>query len=369
MKPVEYVGFFGEASGYGVAARAHAAALERAGVSVARRSVFITPEGLREVTDEGTSAPFSASPLPAERKGAVLHVPPSILPALRAPREFSVAACAWEMAELPASWRGVFEGIGELWVPSRFCAEAFRATGKPVYVIPHPVEAIPAGPRTIAGVPDDLFLFLAVFVWQDRKNPLGLLRAFRDAFGRRRDVGLFLRIVSDADPESIQRRVQKTYERSWRPPEAPVFVSLDARGSVDEGAMHHLYRRADALVSLHAAEGFGLTMAEGMAAGLPVVATRYSGNLDYMDDDSAFLVDYVEQKVKNKLMPMRDFEPHMTWAEPSHEGAVAALRACVDRPELARARASRGQRRVLEQLSPERVGERMLERLRTLGIP
>jgi glycosyltransferase involved in cell wall biosynthesis len=255
--------------------------------------------------------------------------------------------------------------VDEIWVPSRFCAEAFRTTGKPVFVIPHPVEPVPPGPRMLAGVPDDLFLFLAVFVWQDRKNPFGLLRAFRDAFAKRGDVGLLLRLtVRPGEEERVLEQVRKSYESAWQRSAATLFVSLDARSSVDSATMHHLYRRADALVSLHAAEGFGLTMAEGMAAGLPVVATRYSGNLDFMDDDSAFLVDSTLVPVRNALMPVRDFEPHMTWAEPVHAAAVEALRACVDQTELARARAARGQRRVLEQLEPARVGAQMAERLR-----
>ena len=48
----------------------------------------------------------------------------------------------------------------------------------------------------------------------------------------------------------------------------------------------------DCYVSLHRAEGFGLTLAEAMAIGKPVIATGYSGNVDFMNDANSYLVDY-----------------------------------------------------------------------------
>ncbi|HMR08457.1 MAG TPA: glycosyltransferase [Polyangiaceae bacterium] len=135
-----------------------------------------------------------------------------------------------------------------------------------------------------------------------------------------------------------------------------VYVCFDM---LSPPAMKRLLRRANACVSLHRAEGFGLTLAEAMAAEKPVVATGYSGNLEFMDGDSAFLVDYRLTPVRERLTRTSLFDPRLSWAEPLHDAAVAALRACVDSPALAARVARRGWNRVSRELSSERIGRRM----------
>ena len=53
-----------------------------------------------------------------------------------------------------------------------------------------------------------------------------------------------------------------------------------------------LIAACDSYVSLHRSKGFGLTAAEAMALGKPVIATGYSGNLDYMTPKNSYLVDF-----------------------------------------------------------------------------
>jgi glycosyltransferase involved in cell wall biosynthesis len=212
-------------------------------------------------------------------------------------------------------------------------------------------------------VPDDLFLFASVFEWSDRKNPEGLVRAFLDAFAGRREVGLLLKIglrfnVHPARVVSALRRLT-----ALRRP--PVYVLLG-----DEAApatLAQIHRRADAFVSLHRAEGFGLCMAEAMAAGKPVVATAWSGNLEYMDAQSAFLVEGRLAPVRQRLAWQALFHRGMRWAEPDHDAAVAALRACVDQPAERQRRADAGRRRVLAELAPARIGALMKSALGRLG--
>jgi len=114
---------------------------------------------------------------------------------------------------------------------------------------------------------------------------------------------------------------------------------------------------------LHRAEGFGLCMAEAMALGKPVVATGYSGNLEYMDAESAFLVDYDLIPIKQHLSFWEYFEPGMRWAEPRHDHAVEQLRRCVDDVAARRRVAERGQASVRARLQPQRVGQLMRARI------
>jgi glycosyltransferase involved in cell wall biosynthesis len=358
MKRVRYVGFLGEASGYGEAARSHLLALAGAGVDVAARSVlFSGPAAFDAPPDRRRFPKVARLVRPLRGGGPVLvHTPPHSFRALRERRGIHVGISAWEMESLPPSWRAPVAEMDAIWAPSRFCADAFAAaTARPVTVIPHPVRPPAPGPRRFPGVPDDLFLFASVFEWSDRKNPEGLVRAFLDAFAGRRDVGLLLKIglrfhVAPAQVVASLRRLTAF----TRP---PVYALLG-----DEAApatLRQIYRRADAYVSLHRAEGFGLGMAEAMAAGKPVVATGWSGNLEYMDAQSAFLVEGRMVPVRQRLTWQALFGRGMRWVEPDHDAAVAALRSCADSAGDRQRRAAAGRARVLGELDPARVGALM----------
>ena len=95
--------------------------------------------------------------------------------------------------------------------------------------------------------------------------------------------------------------------------------------------------RADAYVSLHRAEGFGLTIAEAMMMGKPVIATGYSGNLDFMTEENSFLVPYAVAEVPPGCEPYR---PGTPWAEPDVGEAARMMRRVVDEPDLAAQKAA-----------------------------
>ena len=122
--------------------------------------------------------------------------------------------------------------------------------------------------------------------------------------------------------------------------------------------------RADCYVSLHRAEGFGLTMAEAMAMGKPVIATGYSGNLDFMDPGCAYLVDYELTTVG----PGIDIYPEDgIWAEPSVDHAAALMRRVVERPDEAAERGGRARERIERELSPAACGAIARRRLELLA--
>ena len=59
----------------------------------------------------------------------------------------------------------------------------------------------------------------------------------------------------------------------------------------------------DAYVSLHRSEGIGLTIAEAMGLGKPVIATGWSGNTDFMDVSNAFPVGYRLVEIEENVGP------------------------------------------------------------------
>jgi glycosyltransferase involved in cell wall biosynthesis len=120
---------------------------------------------------------------------------------------------------------------------------------------------------------------------------------------------------------------------------------------------------AGCYVSLHRAEGFGMTMAEALWLGTPVVATGYSGNLDFLDEDSAFLVPHELVPVPEGCDPYPAGTP---WAEPDVGAAATLLRQVYEEPELAGTRTARGREHLASAYSPMVCGRRMRERLREI---
>ena len=191
------------------------------------------------------------------------------------------------------------------------------------------------------------FDFLSVV---ERKNPLGLLDAYRRAFGPDDDTRLILKSINgDVFPREKERIAAAIADH----PDVELWDRM--LPAADRLA---LVAAADCYVSLHRAEGLGLTMAEAMAVGTPVVATGYSGNLDFMDDRSALLVPYDLIEVG----PGHHYPAHGHWAAPDIAAAAALMASVRDDAQL-RAGLVQAATAALEPFGYEQVGRIARDRL------
>jgi glycosyltransferase involved in cell wall biosynthesis len=277
---------------------------------------------------------------------------------------YNVGYWAWSLDTCPPSWRDFIGLMDEIWVVSSFQAGAFANDRVPVHVMP--IAVTTAGheehlrlTRHDLGIPEDAFVFLFVFdalTSVDRKNPAAVVEAFRSAFPERRDVVLVLKTMNAARgnerwSDVVTRRAGDDRVRI-----------LDA--VMDRPRVLALIRAADAYVSLHRAEGFGLGMAEAMLIGKPVVATGYSGNLDFTRPDTACLVRY-------RLVPVPpgqyvSWEPGQRWADPDVDHAARLMRALVEDREFGRRLGEAARRHMLAHHSPEAIGRKQAERLEAM---
>lgn len=288
---------------------------------------------------------------------------------------YNIGLLVWESSTLPPSARLTFELLDEIWTPSSYCAAVFRQHfAGPVEVVPHAVDAAftpSTAPRPIPPRSDSPFRFYFCFdelSWCTRKNPAGVVEAFRRAFPAGDEpVELVVKLrhaggsgiaTSHALPSASHRREIGRFRR---------LAAEDARirllsGDYETAGMAALMQACDCYVSLHRAEGFGYTMAEAMMCGKPVIASRYSGNLDYMDEKSAFLVGGVERYMAHD--EYIDVPPGSRWFEPDPDDAAAAMRQVFqDDKERAR-RATAAAERARRTLSPEAVSRLYGERVR-----
>jgi glycosyltransferase involved in cell wall biosynthesis len=361
---VNVVGYLRSESGVGQAARAVVSALDAARVPLLALHPHDVPpsrQGVPFATLAPEQAAFGVNLLCVtafETPGFAAAVGPSFFAG-----RHTIGLWWWEVDVFPDFMHVGFDHVDEVWVGTEHIARAVRpAAGRvPVNVVRVPV-ARPA-PTTLSradlGLPAEGPLLLTTFGYYSsvvRKNPIGVIDAFSRAFAPGEGPTLVIKSIDhEAHPEEHASLTARAAQR-------PDVLLLP--GYVDEAEMAALIQHADAVVSLHRAEGFGFTPAEAMALGKPVIATRYSGNLDYMDDNNSFLVDAALVTIGEHGGPYPQ-EGH--WAEPDLDQAAALMRRVVENPDEARARGARAAQDMAERWSPAAAGAIMRTRLEATG--
>ncbi|MEI2453958.1 MULTISPECIES: glycosyltransferase family 4 protein [Lysobacter] len=347
--------------GLAESARMYSRALLDARYPVALFDVAIDlPHGLDDRSVEahiGDATPYSTS---------ILFVNPDCLqPAMdligpaRLRGKRLIACWFWELQDIPHDWLPAIELVDEIMVASEFVKDAFeRVTDKPVFCVPLPLSPVPDSglQRGDFGLPEDSFVFLCTFdfnSWVHRKNPFAVIEAFRRAFPQGRDDVQLLVKSSNG-----HRHPDKFLELLAASAQDPRIVVRDE--VIDRAHVHALQRCADVYVSLHRAEGFGLGLAECMAMGKPVIATGWSGNVDFMDQANSCLVGY-------RLVPVGDGEyPHpdgALWAEADVDEAAAHMRRLADDRGYAAGLGARAAQSVAARLSPQAAAAALIARL------
>jgi glycosyltransferase involved in cell wall biosynthesis len=263
---------------------------------------------------------------------------------------YTVGSWVWETETPLDSTAEMSRLVDEIWTASEFCRRSIQsATDKPVQIFPHPVRPpevnLQRSPSQL-GIPEG-FVFLFVFDFNStlaRKNPIGLIEAFCRAFEPGEGPSLVMKSINGWSMLQEQERLRYAIG------DRPDILLVDARVSPSETAA--MLARADCYVSLHRAEGFGLTMAEAMAVGTPVIATNYSGNLDFMSDDTAYLVPAARVRVGPGA---GHYPADHVWGEPDLDVAAELMRRVYESPDEARQLGMAGQRAILDHHGHDRA--------------
>jgi glycosyltransferase involved in cell wall biosynthesis len=331
--PLFVAGFLTSASGLGEAARLSLDAL--CGAKLEAHAIDLSDDLIQ--SGLAVDYAFAQAARSAGPGTVMLNVNPPLVPLalFRLGRRFiagkRIIGCwNWELPTLPHDWQTDFRYVHEIWVPSAFTAAAVRARSNlPVRIVPYPLVRRTAADMSRSRPPGVEFLVLTVFNFRSgftRKNPLGAMAAFAAAFAGDPRAHLLVKSMG-GNEQSAEWGELRTAAAS-----AGNVTLIDEVMPAAE--ISGLIEGADAVLSLHRSEGFGLVLAEAMLRGKPVVATNWSGNVDFLDEKNGCPVAY-------HLVPAADprgtyQHPGQMWADPDIAAAAAALRRLRD-PRLRRA--------------------------------
>lgn len=270
---------------------------------------------------------------------------------------YNIGVWHWELPELPDMWIDAAAPLDEIWAPSAFIQSAVsRKVTIPVVHMPHGVEVacVEACSPEELGVPGGRFTFLCMFdlaSFVERKNPFGAVEAFRRAFRESDEVALLLK-TSSADAE-LRARLENL----------PNVYLVDR--VLPRTRVNGLIAACDAVVSLHRSEGFGLVPAEAMFLGKPVIATGWSGNMDFMNAANSLPVDYELVTLERTY---GNYHAGQQWAEPDLDHAAHCMRQVFEDAQLRARIGARAAATMRTRFSPKAAGRRYRERLRFLGL-
>jgi glycosyltransferase involved in cell wall biosynthesis len=285
---------------------------------------------------------------------------------------YTIGYWLWEVPRFPQRWHGHMNALDEIWTSSHYTRDILAEISPiPVHTMPIPVVVNPADlTRRDFNLPEDRFIFFFAFNPGSslaRKNPYGLIEAYRRAFSGLPDPPLLVikaHHLGAAEHRAIAKPLRKAVQE---------IGGVLIEDNLTRAQMHSLTKLADCVVSLHRAEGFGLLMAEAMALGTPVIATGYSGNMDFMTPENSFPVPYTLREITaedHRHQPtMGDlYTPGQLWADPDYDYAADLMRSVVKSADDASRRARQAKLDLAQNGSPEMVGAQIAARLHALGL-
>jgi glycosyltransferase involved in cell wall biosynthesis len=358
LNGIDVVGFFTAEHGVGEAARVLVSTLKSADVAVSTINYTDTQSrmGHTYATDDVSRHKAVLVSMNAEQ----LTHSPHRLGAHFYNDRYVIGQWFWELEQAPQWYAPAWPIVNEMWAPTRFIEQMLRNSAPKIVTIsyvPLPVTrpAIDATlTREFFGL-DDRFTFLFAFDFMSvmkRKNPLGLIDAFTQAFAPGTGPRLIIKAIN-GDKRPVER--DALLAKASQHPDITVIDTYFTR--IETSSLMNL---VDCYVSLHRSEGLGLTLSEAMSHGKPVIATGYSGNLDFMDETNSYLVPWTRVPVGDNA---EGYSPDATWAEPKLDEAAKFMRYVFENQAEAVELGQKAQSDILNRFSEAASGAIMKNRL------
>lgn len=347
---INLFGYIGSPSGMGEKARSFAKILQVAGVphevidlSSFRKPHHDYPVNLLFVNANDTSALLNS--IGAEVwKG-----------------KYNIGCWEWELSIFPDVWLDTLNSLSEVWVSSNFVLDSISKSALiPTVKMAWRPEINPASKcrRKDFGLRDEDFVFLFTYDgghYPERKNLLALVEAFTRAFSGEDKAKLLIKTMNVKPGDFYHTQLKREIKRYKN-----IILS---EGRFERGKILDLFKTSDCYVSLHRSEGFGATIFEAMALGKPVIATGYSGNMDFMNVDNSYPVRYKLVKIKEDVGP---YKKGNLWAEPDINHAAKLMDYVFENQEVAREVGRRAKEYVEKNYNWQTLAGNLLDRIKII---
>lgn len=206
-----------------------------------------------------------------------------------------MAIYAYESSIMPATWTPYYSMVDYMLPPSDYVKNMMVRNGCPeekVVVVPHGVDISVFNPNVAPlnlGV-NKKVKFLCVGEPHYRKQLEGLIRLYCKEFSAQDDVCLIIKtkIFNAGDkirPFEVDIRQVLTEMKSKHGPRMPQIKILSTRLN----NIAPLYTACDAFTLMTSSEGWGIPFLEALACKIPVIAPRFGGQLQFLNDKNAIL--------------------------------------------------------------------------------
>ncbi len=274
--------------------------------------------------------------------------------------KYKVGFTMLEADGLPKEWVKQCNQMNEIWVPSNFNKSTFAAAGvkAPIYIMPFGIDVDHFNPKIYAKRISPKFTFLSVFEWSERKGQELLFKAFKEEFKNSKDVILIIKVFNPDHRNNIELELANL---NIKADDDNIIVLLNA--DIPYYQLGSLYRGVDCFVLPTRGEGWGMPIMEAMTCGIPAIATNWSAQCDFMNEENSYLI-----KVK-KLIPAITKSPYykdLNWAEPDYEHLKYLLRYVYEHREEAKQKAIKASNMIIEKYSWDNIVKIMIDRIKKI---
>lgn len=250
--------------------------------------------------------------------------------------------CTWETSRLPKQWvESINSCVNEVWCPSTYNKDCFLKSGvtKTIRIVPHVFlpRSLPSPDKirlidNVTNLPignDGRYTFYTIGEMNIRKGTEDIIHTFCKAFTEKDPAKLILKVhYRNYFPENKSKcqnmiaDILKDY-----PNHAPVICLLDNMSNNEILALHTI---GNCYISLTKAEGFGLTIFDAFNYGKKIIATGYSGHLDFLGNDYPGLVSYTVDLVKGMESFSGNYTEEQEWAYPNLDHALSLMKGMIN---------------------------------------
>lgn len=356
-----------DATGYGAASREYVFALDRHGIDVKIEPYKWGPpftemdQDMQEKLRILNEKPDAMD----KRKILIYHAPPWKIDTEKERKRFDhlILNTVWEAARIPNSWLSTIDQFDGACVPSHHNMETMVNSGVqvPVFLVPHGTDTNkfqPGNRKLTLKEAEGKFIFVSVFDFNHRKNPEALLKAYWEEFTPDDRVALVIKTAKTywdgRKRQSVENQIVEYKKKLGYGDESAPLIIL--AGVLEDNDLRGVYTLGNAFVLPTRGEGVGMPFMEALASGIPVIATGWGGQMDFLNEQNGFLIDYkleypgisINSEQAIALIYREWFEEErQLWAEPNIHDLKKTMRYAYENPNLCRKKGGRGREDML----------------------